>query len=383
MHQLDKDRLSGLLAKQAPPCITLYQRTHRQHPENQQDPIRYRNHLRDVEKSLLENYPKRDVKERLSPFEALDGDVNFWKHRTEGLAILSSADEFQIIELQRPVENLVVVADSFHIKPLLRVLQSADRYQILCLDRHEAKLYEGNRDALDAVELSNVPATLTEALGGELTEPHLTVASYGKGAGKGGKESYHGHGGKQPEVDIDTERFFRVVDRAILEHHSQTSGLPLMLAALPQHHALFRKLSNNPNLMEGGIEMATADLEIDALRRLAWQHVEPFYLQKLAKLVEDFEVARSRDLGSDDLVEVAKSAAAGRIGKLMVEADRQIPGRWDAQSGRFEPSDVAHDHVDDVLDDLAEAVLRIKGEVVIVPAERMPSDTGLAAIYRF
>jgi len=37
------------------------------------------------------------------------------------------------------------VADSFHTKPLLRVLQSADRYQILALNRHEAKLYEGNR----------------------------------------------------------------------------------------------------------------------------------------------------------------------------------------------------------------------------------------------
>ncbi|HVS19634.1 MAG TPA: hypothetical protein VMT18_13605 [Planctomycetota bacterium] len=383
MHQLDQDRLAGLLAEQTPPCISLYQRTHRRHPENQQDPIRYRNQLRDVEESLLELYPKRDVKERLLPFQALDGDEIFWNHRTEGLAILASADEFQIIDLQRPVENLVVVADSFHVKPLLRVLQSADRYQILCLNRHEARLYEGNRDALDAVELPNVPSTITEALGTELTEPHLTVASYGKGAGKGGKESYHGHGGKQAEVDIDMERFFRVVDRAILEHHSQTSGLPLMLAALPQYHAPFRKLSDNPYLMEGGIEMATEDLEIDALRRMAWQHVEPLYLQKLTKLVEDFEVARSRDLGSDDLAQVAQAAAAGRIGKLMVEADRQVPGRWDAQSGRFEPGDLAHGEVDDVLDDLAEAVLRRKGEVVIVPTARMPSDTGLAAIYRY
>ena len=55
MHQLDQDRLAGLLAQQTPPCISLYQRPHRQHPENQQDPIRYRNQLRDVEQSLLEH----------------------------------------------------------------------------------------------------------------------------------------------------------------------------------------------------------------------------------------------------------------------------------------------------------------------------------------
>jgi hypothetical protein len=50
---------------------------------------------------------------------------------------------------QRPVPELVVVADSFHVKPLMRILQSADRYQVLGLNRREIKLYQGNRDVLD------------------------------------------------------------------------------------------------------------------------------------------------------------------------------------------------------------------------------------------
>jgi hypothetical protein len=36
-----------------------------------------------------------------------------------------------------------------------------------------------------------------------------------------------------------------------------------------------------------------------------------------------------------------------------------------------------------LLDDLSAVVLQNGGEVIIVPAERMPTDTGLAAIYRF
>ena len=39
--------------------------------------------------------------------------------------------------------------------------------------------------------------------------------------------------------------------------------------------------------------------------------------------------------------------------------------------------------VDDMLDDLAELVLTKGGEVVVVPSERMPTDSGLAAICRF
>ena len=52
---------------------------------------------------------------------------------------------------------------------------------------------------------------------------------------------HHGHGGKKDEAQIDAERFFRAIDRAVLKHHSQPSGLPLILAALPEHHHLFHR----------------------------------------------------------------------------------------------------------------------------------------------
>lgn len=60
-----------------------------------------------------------------------------------------------------------------------------------------------------------------------------------------------------------------------------------------------------------------------------------------------------------------------------------IPGSLDATSGRITDGDLNHPEVDDVLDDLGERVLRTGGEVVIVPAERMPTQSGAAAIYRF
>ena len=183
MHQITAHDLTTFLTSHDSPCISLYMPTHRFHPDNQQDPVRYRNLLQDMEKSLAQKYPTREVRTLLEKFQAISRDESFWNHRTEGLAILSSPDSFQLFELQRPVETLLVVADSFHTKPLQRALQAADRYQILSLNRHEAKLYEGNRDALDQVKFAEaVPSTLEDALGHELTEPHLTVASYGMGS---------------------------------------------------------------------------------------------------------------------------------------------------------------------------------------------------------
>ncbi len=386
MRQFSADHLNTWLADHEPPCISLYQPTHRKHPDNAQDPIRFRNMLRTIESSLREAYPDADVAARMEPFRAIEHDLEFWKHRTEALAILSSPTSFDVLDLQRPVSELLVVADTFHTKPLLRVLQSADRYQILLLSRHEAKLFEGNRDALDQVALTNVPATITEALGEELTAAHHNTAAYGGNAGgptgHAGGGMHHGAGAKKDEVEVDMYRFFRVIDRAILEHHSRPSGLPLMLAALPEYHAPFREVSHNPFLMAEGIAMNADALDHDELRAAAWEHAEPMYVKRLATLVDEFEASRARSRGSDDLWQVAEAAVAGRVDTLLVEARRVIPGRMD-DTGRVELSTDIAPKVDDLLDDIAEAVIRRKGEVIVVPAARMPSKSGLAATYRY
>jgi hypothetical protein len=172
MRQFTTGQLTELLTDQEPPCVSLYQPTHRHHPDNQQDPLRYRNLLGEIETSLSQKYRVQDVKVLLERFGTLAYDNDFWNCRTDGLAILCSLKKFQIFDLQRTVPELVVVAESFHLKPLLRIMQSADRYQILCFSREWVRLYEGNRDALDQVELTETPSTITEALGEELTESH-------------------------------------------------------------------------------------------------------------------------------------------------------------------------------------------------------------------
>jgi hypothetical protein len=379
---LTVESLAELAAAQQPPCLSLYQPTHRRYPENQQDPIRFRNFVKELETSLRQKYPAVETRLLLKPFEALAEDRDFWNHTLDGLAVLGGPSLFQVFRLQRPVAELAVVADSFHLKPLRRFLQSGGRYQILGLSLHEIHLYEGNRDALDEIELAaGVPRTITEALGDELTEPHQTVASYG-GVGQGSDAMHHSHGDRKDETDIDAERFFRVVDRAVMESYSRPSGLPLLLAALPEHHHRFHQISHNPFLMAEGLTISPDDLSIDELRERAWQVVEPQYQARLATLVDEFAVAKSRGLGSDDLVQVAQAAAGGRVATLMIEADRQIAGRLDSATGRFELADLSHPQVDDLLDDLGELVERMGGRVLVIPAERMSTRTGLAAIYR-
>ncbi len=372
-----------MVADPQPPCLSLYQPTHRSHPENKQDPIRFRNLVKELETSLRQSYPAIETRQLLEPFEALANEREFWNHTLDGLVVLGGPRLFQVFQLQRPVAQLAIVADSFHTKPLRRFLQSIDRYQVLGLSLNKIQLFEGNRNAIDEIDLApGVPRTINEALGDELTEPHLNVHSSG-GIGQAGASTHHGQGAKKDEVDIDMERFFRSIDRAVLENYSLSSGLPLVLAALPEHHNLFHKVSHNPFLMAEGLAVNPGALSNDELRERAWQVMEPQYQARISALVEQFELANSKGLGDNDLVQIAHASVAGQVATLLIEADRQIAGRLDTATGRIELTDLKHPQVDDLLDDLGEMVEKTGGKVMVIPAEKIPGQTGVAAIYRY
>jgi hypothetical protein len=316
---------------------------------------------------------------------ALAKNDRFWSHTLDGLAVLRAPDYFKVYKLQRAVPTRTIVANSFHIKPLLRVLQSADRFEVLAITREHVRLFQGNRDALDEVELdAAVPRSLTAALGDELTEPHTAArATTAAGAGGGGTAVHYGSGSKSDEIDKDTERFFRVVDRAILESHSKASARPLVLAALPEYHAAFRAASHNPHLVAQAIAGNPDALSADELRTRAWEILGPTLEARLQTLLDDYNSALPRALASDGLSEVALAALGGRVRTLLVDADRVVPGSVDHATGQVTLGVIDDPHTDDVVDDLAELTLRMGGDVVVVPRDRMPSITGVAAVYRF
>lgn len=369
--------LDPLLQPGEGPCISLYQPTVRTRPEHQQDPLRFKNLVKSAEDTLSRRYLPNMVRPMLHRVAALADNPSFWEHTRDGLAILASPKVFQVFHLQRPVKEQVIVADTFHVKPLLRYMQSADRFQVLGLTREEARMWEGNRYVLDPLEPDPGPLTLNILLGDEVTEPHVAVTG-----GPGGIQAGHGQGSRKDEADIDMERFFRAVDRIIIDKCSKPSGLPLLLLAAPEIQTEFRRTSQNTQLVGPGLMMNPVKLTAEKIRELAWQALLPLYEERLASITNDFRVAESRNLGSGDVSDVARAALAGRVGRLLVEADRDIPGRIDVAGGvRF--AERGEDDINDITNDVAQLVLKNGGEVIVVPADKMPTKTGIAAVYRY
>jgi len=376
--------MSELLGAHSGICLSLYLPTFRRFPEHQQNPVRFRNILRDTAKKVAADVGETQADEFLAPLYALAENQAFWAHPQDGLAVFRANDFLRVMKLQRAVPERAIIADSFHTKPLLRIVQSADRFQLLALTREHIRFFQGSRDAIDEVDLAEgVPRSMVDALGDEVTEAH----KIGTGSPRGGHSPSasfvrQGTGSRKDEVDKDNERWFRIVDRAIFENYSKQSGLPLLLAALPEHHAPFRQLSHNPHLAEEAIAVNPDALDIESLRAKAWEVFGPRYVRRLEQLVDEFNAASAHGTASDEIDAVAMAAIGGRVKTLLVEANKVIHGSIDLETGRVTRSD-SNATKDDLLDDLAELTIRAGGEVVVVPPERFPTQSGVAATYRF
>lgn len=364
-------------------CLSIILPTVRATRDTDQNRIAFKSALKEARHEISTEQSDA-LEEVFNELAKLDSDSDFWANQMESLVVYASAQRRHVLRMPRTLRPFVGVADSFHLKPLIRVLQTSDRFQLLAITQKSVRLYDGDRDGLTPVSLhDDVPRDLVDALGGELDDFHLTVASYNGVRGPGAM--HHGHHDKSDEQDIDLERYFRAIDKAIWEHHSRRAGVPLILAAVDAYHTPFRKVSKNQHLLEQGVKLNPDSVDVDEKRLLQEVRAitEPMRHEKVRQALEDFGTAQAKGQGSSDLREVVKAATQGRVARLLVDGDKRIGGKIDADTGDFREADVSAGDVDDVLDDLAEHVLRNGGDVMILPGDVHSQKSGVAAIYRY
>ena len=381
MYQIVNKFPDDILFEQEGPFISLYQPTNRHAPENKQDPIVYRNLLKTIEASLAHQYPSKDVSASMNVLRQIGDDAELWNNTLNGLAILSSPNRCVVYKLHDAVEPLAIVADSFHTKPLIKAYQSIDQYLLLGLNSNMFDLFQGNQNGIVKVELEPGTARDIEAvLGYQLTESYLTQGSF---SGVGHSPMYHGHGGAKPEIEKDTEKFFRYVDRFVDENYSKPLKLPLILVALQEHHSTFAKISNNPYLVKDGIKGEYSSFSLEQLREKTWALLEPIYLAQMQEHLHHFEHAKASGLGSDSLAVISKAVFENRVDTLFVDVDRIVPGKIEHETGKIFGRDIDEPNVGDVLDALAQLALKSKSDVVVLPPETIPGKAGIAAIFRY
>ena len=389
------------------PCLSLYLPTHRRVPDNLVDLPAFHHLVEALGATLEADLPAREVERLLRPFRLLADDRRFWQHAREGLALLSRDGRGRAFLLSRPVPPLALVTDRFHTLPLVRLAASLERFHVLALTSRSARVYEGAAwydgrggaaGPLDVVPLvhqvGGVPEPTDriareEVVDEEVFQPHRVQ----RGMGIDGIV-HGGAGSKDDDVDADTEIFLQHVDTTVGEQVSRPTGLPLVLVAGPRLAATFRRLARNPWLAR---DQVAKDPHLMTPETIAAEVLPVFTAardRRITHTLRAFSAARDRELAQADLSDVARSAVAGRVATLLIEADRFEPGWLDRRTGAIAadgepPRDLSRTgdepagRTEDLFGAVAETVILHRGTVMALARNQMPSESGVAAIYRY
>jgi hypothetical protein len=377
MRPMTVNELKWLLGPQAAPCISVFLPTHRHAPGTEQDRIRFRNLLRQVEGLLVERFSANDSRWLLDPIDALS-QKEFWDHQSDGLAVFRSPDVLVHYRLAAVVPEIAVVSRTFHIRPLIGYLNSNRHFFLLSLSKGGATLYEGTLDGLVEVDVEGLPAPLSEVVRDERGRAYL--GAHGD-MGAGRSPTYHGHengGGKE-----ELQAYFRGVDRALWPVLKYELA-PVVLAGVAHYHPIYRAASRYPELLEVGIEGDVGRMDPVELHTRAMRIIANHQAEREGELLARFSAATGGGGAGFELAEVARAATRGRVRTLAHADEGHVWGHLDRETGALEVHEHQRDTEDaDVIGDIAEAVLLRGGDVYELPAHRMPSRSPVAAIYRY
>lgn len=386
MDILGKTDLRALSEKKDGWHVSIFMPTHRAGAETQQNPIRLKNLVKEAEQHLVAAGLRRpEAQARLEPVSNLVEDRPFWQSQSDGLAVFVSSAVDLHYRLPFDLEELVVVADRFHVKPLLPYLSGDGHFYALAISKGEIRLLQGSRYSVGQVDLEGVSTSLADALRFDDPERRLQFhTASGPSGGRGDRPAmFHGQGAPSHDEKADILRYFQKVDDG-LQGLLSGEQAPLVLVGVDYLLPIYKEANQYPHLVEEGVEGNPDDLSNKELHQRVWSLIEPRFLREQEEAAQRFRQLADTAAASDDLTEIVPAATHGRVDTLFVALGRQQWGAFEPATNEvsLHPDFEAGDQ--DLSDLAAVQTLLQGGSVYAVEPQQMPAEAPLvAALFRY
>jgi len=252
-------------------------------------------------------------------------DDAFWRYQARSLAIFATPEGFTTFRLPNRLVSTVVVADRFHLKPLLRTVTFPQVALVLALAQGSVRLVEVSPD-LEPSEVA-VP---------DLPRDAASAAGRSSLADRAPVRRIQGSEGRK----LRLRQYARQIDQALRPFLGGV-GVPLILAAAEPMDSIFRSVNSYPHLapttMTGNPER-TGNAELAASAR---EILDDLYAQELREVRELFDVRLAEGRALFDIGDVARAATYGAIDTVLVDIDEVMPGSIDEETGAVNLSPAA------------------------------------------
>lgn len=296
---------------------------------------------------------------------------------TQGVAIFVNKHWHGYFLVPHDLPEKVVVAESFHLKPLIEDLQRDHTYHLLVLGVEEAVLLfsQGGKSSEIHTFLMHHGSHSNSIHWKHLDEneaiqiPHLKAQSRGRGTSD-----------SQFKKKTATKLFLRWIEAKINKEDGY-KNLPLFVFTSELLFPVYKEITSHPHPRLCQLDIRKGIPHHDSLIH----RVENILNQDISHhrhiSATDMDLQKTKNKVIDDLVKISRAALHGEVKTLFLRDKSEIWGQLDRNSGQItvHPKQInAKD--DDVLDDIACEVIRQGGEVIVLNPKDMPSTSPAAAI---
>jgi hypothetical protein len=383
METFTKEKMKQLAAVSGDACVSIYMPTQQKTTDFRKDQIRFKNLLRDAEKSVSGRVENTKIATTmLEPAQKLMNDMVFWQHQGHGLALFLTPNEFFMYQLPLRFDEQVVCAGRFHLKPLLPFFSNNGRFYILALSQNEIRLFDCTRHDVLELELGLPGKGLDETLDYDTKRRQLQFHT-GSANGAGPRPAvFHGHGVGKDDNKDEIFRYFRAVD-SDLNEVLREENLPLVLAGVEYLLPLFRSASSYRHIVEKGITGNPEELSGKELHEMAWDIVERYFRENQRAALKRYREMAGTGLASADFDTVLKAACYGRVDTLFVALGVQHWGIFNRDIDEIKAYENAAPGAEDLLDLAAVETFKNNGVVFALESTEVPENKMLAAVMRY
>ncbi|WP_201536704.1 hypothetical protein [Psychrobacter immobilis] len=369
-----KATLKSLRQTKANPAVSIFVKTHRAHPANDQDPIALKNQLKVVEERLTKEYDKRTATTILENIHAKTNELNH-NYNLDTLAIFASTDDVQIIRMPIDTKERVVISNRFVTRDLVRDMASAVHYYTVVLTRDNARLIEASNDRFvkefdkdDSAQnnMENIPF------------PVENNGLYTTGDG-GSDRSSNNESGYLKE-------FFNQVDKSVQELWGEHK-MPLVVVGDAKNIGYYKEVCDRPDNIIATVSNAT-NLEDGSAQHIidsVQEAVEGYRTSLHQAAMGEIDKARGANMLQTDLQEVYRSAFQGVGETLYVRRGYMQSATIDEEAQTLSVADdvTTEGVTDDAIGEIIEHVIHNGGKAVFMPQDIMGEDQPIALVTRY
>lgn len=297
-----------------------------------------------AERELHQYYPDEQCDLIMQKLRHLIANLDI-PAKKKGLAIYISPVFEKVFYLDCPVQEKLVVDESFEIRDLLYSAKQDVKFILLVLSGLESKVFLG-----DVATLTPLPSNIPESVYAYVNDAPERVANFSD---------------MDEHKQIIIDKFLHHIDEE-LGNVINEQQLPVLVLGAERILGQFKKLSKHTasiiDYVAGNYERAT----VAELTELIHPHLEAWRTVSQTKLLVRIEDAAGQHLLATGILQVWQEACGGKGKLLIVEKNYRFAAQHGAEPDIIEPAVEPYNHfsyIRDAVDDVMEKVLANGGDV--------------------